>query len=119
MWSLNKHIQLGYGFRLVPLLCVIVVAVFLERFDNKHGIFDITKNQITKSVVCFSIFVFAFFMMRAGGFYEAMELYGLDPHVGSVGWILGKVTVFWILIPLIQVADFKAPLRLDPKVLVW
>lgn len=123
MWSLNKHIQLGYGFRLIPLLSVIVVGVLLERFDNKHGMLDITRTQIMKSVICFFIFVFAFFMMGTGGFYRSMELYelglGSDPHVGSVGWVLGKLTVFWILIPLTQVADFKAPLRLDPKVLVW
>lgn len=123
MWSLNKHMQLGYGFRLLPLLFVAVVVMFLERFDNKHGIFNITRQQCTKSILCLFVFTLGFLIMRATGFYEAMELYelgsGPDPHVGSIGWILGKLTVFWIFIPLIQVADFKAPLRLDPRVLIW
>jgi len=115
--------QLGYGFRLFPLISVIIVAVLLERLDNKHGLSNTTREQYAKSVLYFSIFVLGFLIMRASGFYEAMELYelgsGLDPHVGSVGWITSKLTVFWIFIPLIQTSDFKAPLRLDPKVLIW
>lgn len=124
MWSLSKYLQIGIGFRLLPLIFVFIVGVLIERFDNKHGILNLNKSQAKKTVIfLLLIFVSAFIMMMNGGFYENMELYeqgtGSNPHVGSVGWILGKITGFWLLVPLISGGNFKAELRLDPRVLVW
>ncbi len=122
-WSLTKYLQLGYDFRLVPLLAVLITVVLLERFDNKHGIFHFTeRGKVTATIHVFILFT-AFTIMAVNGFYEAMELsdsgMGPDPNAGCLEWAIGKIIVFWILTPFIQKRPYKAPLRLDPRVLIW
>ena len=122
-WSLCKYLQLGYDFRSTPLLAVAIMGALLWFFNIKHDYLTLRKEPIVKSLFYIVIFVLAFGIMMKQGFYGKMELYdnglGPDPNVGSTSWAIGKIVVFWILTPLIRKALHKAPLRLDPKVLIW
>ena len=122
-WSLCKYLQLGYDFRLTPLLAVAIAGALLWFLHIKHNYLTLSKEPKIKSLLYFIIFVLAFGLMMKTGFYERMELYdnglGPDPNVGSTSWAISKIVVFWILTPLIKKSEHKAPLRLDPKVLIW
>lgn len=122
-WSTIKWVLLGYGFRIFPLIFVGAVGVLLERLDNKHGIFLFVRNRIYLFCGVLLIISIVFGGMAMSGFYEDMSLYdqhlGPDPNIGNIWWLLSKITVFWLPVPLIQKLDYKVPLRLDPRVLVW
>ena len=122
-WSLCKYLRLGYDFRLTPLLAVAIMGALLWWFNIKHDYLWFSRDQIVKSVFYTIIFVFVFSIMTNTGFYERMELYdnglGPDPNVGCKLWAIGKIVVFWILTPFIRKSLHKAPLRLDPRVLIW
>lgn len=122
-WSFCKYLQLGYDFRLTPLLAVAIAGALLWFFNIKHNYLTLSKEPIVKSLFYAIIFVLAFGIMMMSGFYERMELYdnglGPDPNVGCTSWAIGKVVVFWILTPLIRKSQHRSPLRLDPRVLVW
>jgi len=98
-------------------------VVLLAQFELKHRYLWNDKEQIVKTILYSFLFIISFGLMMKAGFYEAMELYdtglGSDPNVGCLPWVMGKVVVFWIFTPLIQKFELKAPLRLDPKVLMW
>lgn len=122
-WSLGKYLRLGYDFRIIPLIAVAVLAGLLVWLDLKHRYLNSGKEQIIRTLLYIVLFGLSFIFLMSGGFYEAMELYdnglGPDPNVGCIIWAIGKITVFWVLIPLIQKFSHKAPLRLDPRVLIW
>jgi len=98
----------------------------MERLDNKHGYVYRTRVLTLRRLVqfiLFCIYVLSFQGLIRSGFYQAMELYdqygGPDPNVGNIFWLVSKVVVFWLLVPMIRSEGDSAPLRLDPRVLIW
>jgi len=129
-WSFSSYVVRGHGFSLIATISVVILVLLLERFSNKHGIFDINLFRVDVIrihemgfIALILIYVLAFILMSCTGFYQAMTLYtttgGPDPNVGNIWWLIGKVVVFWLPLPLIDRRDLKVPLRLDPRVLVW
>lgn len=126
MWSIFSQASRGSGFSFGALISVIVLIALLQQFHNKHGVFRFA-NTWTPRRIAFMILIATFVLSFKGlidtNFFNAMSLYdaglGPDPNVGNIYWLFGKVIVFWILLPTIDRADYKVPLRLDPRVLVW
>lgn len=123
VWSFCKYVQLGYDFRLSPLISISIVVVLLIQFELKHRFLWNDLGQNVKMVLFSILFVLSFIALMDMGFYEAMVLYdnglGSDPNVGCLPWVFSKVVVFWIFTPLLHKFPHKAPIRLDPRVLLW
>lgn len=122
VWSFSSWSERGYGFSFLALLTVVIVLVLLERMDNKHGFIEITRSGSILCSMILIIIIFAFGMM-AFGFWDAMSLYdvgmGPDPNIGNIWWLISKVVTFWLPVSVIERRDYKVPLKLDPRVLIW
>lgn len=129
-WSFSSYVVRGRGLSLIAAIAILILSLLLERLSNKHGVFDINffRGDIINTrevgfIALILIYVLSFVTMSCTGFYQAMTLYtttgGPDPNVGNIWWLIGKVVVFWLPLPLIDRRDLKVPLRLDPRVLVW
>ena len=122
VWSVAKYVQLGYGARVVPLVIICCIIALLEAFHNKHGILHCTETGTQRVISYTMIFILAFGAMMYNDFYKALEVHeemGTDPNAGHTEWAIGKIIVFWLAVPLIKKSSHKAPLRLDPRVLIW
>jgi len=125
-WSVFSQVIRGSGFSWIAVMAVIIVTYLLVRFDNKHLIFRLsptwTGRRLTM-IILYAIFILSFKGLIDTGFFQAMALYdvgaGPDPNVGNIYWLIGKIIVFWLFLPLIDKRDYKVPLLLDPRVLVW
>jgi len=126
IWSLFSQAVRGCGLSWTALLAVIIATFLLERLDDKHGIFRLSPTWTGRRlalIILYAIFLLSFEGLVNSGFFQAMALYdigaGPDPNVGNVYWLVGKFMVFWLFLPLIHRRDYKVPLRLDPRVLIW
>ncbi len=125
-WSLFGQAIGGTGFSWGALVIALLMVGLIERFDNKHGIIKFASTWTGRRLsmlILYSIFILSFQGLVGSGFYQGMALYtagmGPDPNVGNIYWLMSKFMVFWLILPLIDKRDYKAPLRLDPKVLFW
>lgn len=126
IWSIFSQSTRGQGFSWGALVFILIVVALLERFDNVHGIFKLSRMWSGRKlalVILYSIFLLSFKGLVDTGFYQAMTLYskgiGTDPNVGNLYWLIGKIMGFWLIFPLIDRNKTKAPLQLDPRVLYW
>ena len=123
MWSWFSQIVRGTGFNFKALIAVAIAVVLIERLDNKHGFFGRSSLGTLIVASIFGLSMLCFVGMSATGFWQKMELYdmklGSDPNVGNVFWLVGKMSVFWLLFPMVKRRDYEVPLKMDPKVLVW
>ncbi len=125
-WMVNSYLVRGSGFMFTTLLVFCALVFVIDRFDDKHGIFrryNLTKGTRALVLVLLLLQVVGYIGMWQTGFWELMELSDLgvaahDPNQNPF-WVFMRVTGMWVLLPLINRRGMKAPLRLDPKVLVW
>lgn len=125
-WMVNSYLVRGSGLILTNVLGIFAVIFLIDRLDDKHGVlrrYDLTKRARAVVLVILLLQLVAYVGMWKTGFWELMELddMGMAPHDPNRNpfWVLMRVTSFWFILPLISRSDYKAPLRLDPRVLIW
>ncbi len=125
-WMVSSHLVRGSGFMFTTLFGCFALAFLIDRFDDKHGMFrryDLMKGTRVLVLILLLLQLVGYVGMWKTGFWELMELsdLGMAPHDPNQNpfWAFAKVTSMWFLLPLIDRRGMKAPLRLDPKVLIW
>lgn len=122
----NSYLVRQSGLLLTTLIGTVAVGFLIDRIDDKHGIlnrYDLTKTTRALVLVLLLLQLVGYVGMWKTGFWELMELRDLGIAAGDPNqnpfWVLVKVTGVWFALPLINRRGEKAPLRLDPKVLIW
>jgi hypothetical protein len=126
LWSAFSQAVRGVGFSWGALIASFILLVLLERMDNKHNFISVPRLFTTKHLfllIGVAILFLSFKGLVDTGFFLAMTLYeqglGPDPNIGNFYWFVGKTFCFYIVIPLVKLKKLRAPLRLDPRVLIW
>ena len=126
VWSLSSLAVRGTGSVTLSLISLSVTSAILFFLHEKHGVFRFSRTWGTRRLaflLLILIYVTAAKGMINSGFFQAMELYdqglGPDPNIGNPFWLVSKVTVFWLFLPIIDRRGYSVPLRLDPRVIVW
>jgi len=121
VWSIGYFLYTQQGLNWSSLLISLGLSFLLERLDNKHGIFR--KKYLATSLGLVVILISLMIGLYRSGFYQGMVLYeqglGPDPNQGNVWWLLSKIIVWWITVPLLDRRKTKVSLRMDPRVLLW
>lgn len=125
-WVTNSFLIRGHGNILFLIIGFVIVCILLERLDNKHGFLKRKPHSLWPLLIVLFFIVIkttAYIGMWKTGFWELMELIDLGTPAGNpnqnIFWALMKVSEFGYLLPFIRRSEMKAPLRLDPRVLVW
>jgi len=127
LWSAFSQAARGEGYSWPALVACAVLLVLLERMDNRHCFAKPPSFPTSRFLICIlgiGVLLLSFKGLVDSGFYQAMTLYehglGPDPNVGSFLWAARRPAVFCAIIPWVRIRkDFVAPLRLDPRVLIW
>ena len=120
-WMINSYLVRQSGFLITIFLGFIAITFLIDRLDNKHGALKRYNLGMGARMIVLALLVLqlaAYVGMWKVGFWEVMDVGPGDPNRNPF-WVLMRVTGFWFILPLINRSDFKAPLRLDPKVLIW
>jgi len=126
VWTINSYLIRGHGNISFIIVGLVVICILLERLDNKHGILN--KHNLSKwSPIIVLIFVVLRLVGYVGmwqtGFWEIMELMDLGISAGDPNrnpfWAIMKISDYGYFLPYIRRSKMKAPLRLDPRVLLW
>jgi len=126
VWTLNSYLIRGHGN--IPFLIVglVVICILLERLDDKHNILN--KHNLSKwspiiVLTLVALRLTGYVGLWQTGFWEIMELVDLSFPAGDPNrnpfWAIMKISDFGYFLPYIRRSRMKAPLRLDPRVLVW
>ena len=122
-WTVNSYLVRGHGN--LPFLIVgfTIVCILLERFDNKHGMLNPSKWALVIVFILAVLQFIGYVGMWKTGFWEILELEDLGFPAGdanqNIFWAFMKITGLWYSLPFIDRQKMKAPLRLDPRILVW
>ncbi len=126
VWTLNSYLIRGHGNFPFLIVGIVIICILLERLDNKHGMLNRYSPSKWALVIVLIFVVFkvvAYVGLWKTGFWVMMELEDLGFSAGdpnrNIFWALMKITDFGYFLPYIDRRKMKAPLRLDPRVLVW
>ncbi len=123
IWSIQSLFMRGHGLNRISILSVIITFVILSKLDDNFGIL---KNSVKlppmKTLILMIIAMIGFLGMALTGFWDDMEALdqgqtGVDPN-HNPWWIFSKLPWNFLLIPYIEKMDFKAPIKLHPRVLM-
>lgn len=126
VWVLNSYLFRGYGDITFLIVGFVIIYLLLDRLDNKHSVLN-RRNPSKWAMPILLIFialrVIGYLGLWQTGFWEIMHLIDLglpaaNPNT-NIFWAIMKLSEFGFLLPFINRSDLKAPLRLDPKILVW
>jgi len=125
-WMVNSYLIRGSGIMFTTLFGFLAITFLIDRLDDKHGVFKRYNRPKWVSTVVLALLMLqlaGYVGMWKTGFWGLMELSdtGMAPHDPNRNpfWVLMRITSFWVLLPVIDRRGAKAPLRLDPKVLIW
>lgn len=126
MWTVNSYLVRGHGNFPFLVVGLVIIYILLERLNNKHGVLNIYSSSkwAPMIVLIFVILkVIAYVGMWQTGFWKIMELVDLGFPAGDPNrnpfWAIMKISDFGYFLPYIRRSRMKAPLRLDPRVLLW
>lgn len=126
MWTLNSYLVRGHGNILFLIVGFLIICFLLERLDNKHSMinrYKPSKWALVIVLIFVALTLIGYVGMWKTGFWVMMELEDSGRSVGdpnqNIFWAIMKISVCGYLLPFINRSKMKAPLRLDPRVLVW
>ncbi len=122
-WTVSSALVRGHGNFLFLLVGTGTIAYLLERLNNKHGFFKGYERSLMLVSALAVLQLIAYVGMWQTGFWTKMELIDLGTPAGNpnenIYWAFMKIVGLWYTLPYISRDKLKAPLRLDPRVLVW
>ncbi len=126
VWVLNSYLCRGYGNITFLIVGFVIIYFLLDRLDNKHGFLKRKPDTLWPMLILLLFIVVrgvGYFGLWQTGFWEQMHLIDMGLSGGNpnqnIYWAIMKFSEFGFLLPFIRRSDLKAPLRLDPKVLIW
>ena len=130
-WMINSYLYRGTGIIMPSVLRFVAIIILIILLDKTHNILDYSIFSSHNFSILPFLFICSLFSCQfigylglgITGFWDKMVLYDLGTLIGdpnlNIFWVLVKVTSSWFILPLIKQSNYKAPLRLDPKVLIW
>jgi len=134
VWVANSYLCRGYGDINFLIVGIVMIYFILTKLNNNHGFLKRRKQIFPTPPIIFMgsiLILMTFIAIRligyAGlwqtGFWDIMHLIDQGLPAGNpnqnIYWVIMKISEFGFLLPFVSRSDLKAPLRLDPRVLIW
>jgi len=127
VWVVNSYLCRWYGDINFLIVGIVMIYFILTKLNNNHGFLKRRSQLFIIPYLILMIFIFirivGYFGLWQTGFWEMMHLIDQGIPTGNpnqnIYWAIMKISEFGFLLPFISRSDLKAPLRLDPRVLIW